>query len=336
MSKVQLVIDIGSKFTTISQLGKGFVLKDASLTYISNKNNKIELIDVGRSVASYINSQDPDCKAVYPIREGAIYHERAAILMYRAFLKRVLDKTLIKPRINVIACVSCGLTNTEKHDIEKVLLAAGVNEVIILESPLAMYASLENMDSAKCLIDIGASKTEVSVVNREGIVSGCSLNIGGNTFNMAIMNYVLDTKRRKLTLEKAEKIKKQLLNLSEEESFVVNENLEELGTGHISKTQITSSEIKRAILPYLDKLVDAILTVLNQIPDKITNEVAQNGITLCGGSSRINGLCNFLKDAIGVNVQRVDDPENATSIGGLYYLSHRDELSTILNIVNLK
>ena len=43
MRSIQLVIDIGSKFTTISQQGKGFVLKDASLVFIENKNNKISI-----------------------------------------------------------------------------------------------------------------------------------------------------------------------------------------------------------------------------------------------------------------------------------------------------
>ena len=122
MRSVQLVIDIGSKYTTISQENKGFVLKDASLVFVTSKGNKIELIESGRNVASYIGQTRQNEQVIYPIKEGIVNHERAAVLMYKSFLNKVVNTgSLIRPRIRAIACVSCGLSNVEKHDIEKVL-----------------------------------------------------------------------------------------------------------------------------------------------------------------------------------------------------------------------
>ena len=127
MRNIQLLIDIGSKFTTIAQYGKNFTIKDASIVYIENKNGKINLIEYGRNVARYIGQQRPNEQAIYPIKEGAIYHERAAVLMYRAFINKVAGDSLFRPKVKAIACVSCGLTNTEKHDVEKVLNLAGAS-----------------------------------------------------------------------------------------------------------------------------------------------------------------------------------------------------------------
>ena len=335
MRSIQLVIDTGSKFTTISQQGKGFVLKDASLVFIENKNNKISLIEVGRGVASYIGQQRPNEQAIYPIKEGTIYHERAAVLMYRAFLNKIAGESLFRPKIKAIACVSCGLTNTEKHDIEKVLTQAGVSEVVILESPLAAYAAVAD-GSARCIVDIGASKTEVAIVNRQGIVAGCSLNIGGNSFNQAIMDYILDEKRCRLAPERVEKLKKQLATLSDSENFAVNEVVTEIGAGTQTQIQIHSSEIKKALEPYVAKICTTILSILSQTPENLVDEVTANGILLCGGSSRINGLCEYIANDVGLMVARAENPENIIVNGGMYFIEHRDQLANLLNVVNLK
>ncbi len=335
MRSIELVIDIGSKFTTISQLGKGFVLKDASLVFIENKNNKINLIECGRGVASYIGQQRPNEQAIYPIKEGAIYHERAAVLMYRAFLNKIAGESLFRPKIKAIACVSCGLTNTEKHDIEKVLTMAGVSEVVILESPLAIYAGM-NDGTAQFIVDIGASKTEISIVNRQGIVAGCSLSIGGNAFNQAILDYLLDEQRCRLAPERVEKVKKQLATLSDTENFAVNETVSEIGAGVQTNIQIHSSEIKKAIEPLVRKICSTMLSILYQAPENLFTEIEANGVLLCGGSSRINGLCEYINNEVGLMVRRAESPENVIVNGGMYYLNHREQLASLLNVVNLK
>lgn len=336
MRSVQLVIDIGSKYTTISQENKGFVLKDASLVFVTSKGNKIELIESGRNVASYIGQTRQNEQVIYPIKEGIVNHERAAVLMYKSFLNKVVNTgSLIRPRIRAIACVSCGLSNVEKHDIEKVLTAAGVSEVVILESPLAVFAGASDW-TPQCIVDIGASKTEIAVVDRSGIVAGCTINIGGNAINQAINDFLLDEKRCRLAPERVEKIKKQLATLSTDENFAVNEVVTAIGSGVQTSMQIHSSEIRRAILPLVSNICTTIISVLSQTPENMVDTVAANGIIICGGSSRINGICEFIANDTGLAVKRLENPENAIVNGGLYYVQHRDQLASLLNVVNLK
>lgn len=335
MKSIQLVMDIGSKFTTICQKGKGFLIKDASLVLIANKRNKIELIERGRAVASYIGQTQPNEQAVYPIKEGAIYHERAAVLMYRSFLNQVAGESFFRPKIKAIACVSCGLTFSEKRDIEKVLMQAGVSEVVILESPLAIYAGI-NDGTAQCIVDIGASKTEIAVVNKDGIVAGCSLNIGGNSVNQAIMDYLIDEKRCRLPAERVEKLKKQLATLINTENFAVNESVSELGSGVQTSIQIHSYEIRAAIEKLFENINTAIISVLSEIPESVGQEVMQNGIYLCGGTSRINGLCEFISNDIGIPVRRSENPEDEIVYGAMYFVDNKEKLASLLNLSNLK
>lgn len=335
MRSIQLVIDIGSKFTTICRKDKGFLLKDASLVLIANKRNKIELIERGRAVASYIGRTSPNEQAIYPIREGAIYHERAAVLMYRSFLNQVAGESFFRPKMKAIACVSCGLTYTEKRDIEKVLNQAGVSEVVILESPLAIFAGLKEK-TAHCIVDIGASKTEIAVVNKDGIVSGCSLNIGGNTVNQAIMDYLLDERKCRLPVEKVEKIKKQIATLNTTDNIVVNEAVTELGTDVVTSIQIHSYEARNAIEGLFNHINTAIISVLSEIPENVAQEVVTNGIYLCGGTSRISGLVEYMENDINIPVRRSENPEDDVVNGAMYYVKHRQELADLLNVVNLK
>lgn len=335
MRSIQLVIDIGSKFTTITQQGKGFITKDASLVFISNRRNKVELIEVGRGVSSYIGQTRSNEQVIAPIKEGAIYHERAAVLMYRAYLKKIVGESIFRPKVKAIACVSCGLTNSEKKDVEKVLLAAGISEVIILESPLAAYAGI-NDGTAQCLVDIGASKTEIAIVSRDGIVAGCSVNIGGSTINQAIMDCLLDELGVKLAVERIEIIKKQLATLGDGENFAVNEIVTRIGSNEQTTIQIHSSMIKRAIQPLIKNICTAILSMLSQVPDNIGNEIATNGIFLYGGTSRMNGICEYIANDVGLPVRRSENPENVVVNGGMYYIDHKEQLSSLLNVVNLK
>lgn len=335
MRSVQLAIDIGTKFTTITQKEKGFMTKDASLVFISNRHNKIELIEVGRGVSSYIGQTRSNEQVISPIKEGAIYHERAAVLMYRAFLNKIVGESFFRPKIKAIACVSCGLTNSEKKDIEKVLLAAGISEVIILESPLAAYATIDD-GTAQCMVDIGASKTEIAIVNRDGIVAGCSVNIGGNTINQAIMDCLLDEQGIKLAVERVEIIKKQLATLGEQENFVVNEIVTRIGSNEQIAVQIHSSTVKKAIQPLIQKINTAIFSMLSQVPQDILDQISTNGIFLYGGTSRIDGICDFMSNDLGLPVTRSENPENIVAQGGLYYIDHKERLANLLNVVNLK
>lgn len=335
MRTIQLAIDIGSKFTTIYQKGKGFVMKEASLVYVSNKRNKMELIECGRAVSNYLKNPMPNEQAIYPIKEGAISHDRAAVLMYRAFLNKIATESFFRPKFKAIVCVSCGLTNAEKHDVEKILMQAGIGEVILLESPLAVYANLKDT-TAHCLVDIGASKTEISVVNKEGIVAGCTINIGGNTVNQAILEYIFDEKKARIPLERVEILKKQLATLNSADNFVTTETVTQIGSGINSQIQIQSREIKLAIEKLFKNIDTTIISILSQIPESIVNEVATNGITLSGGTSRLRGLTEYMMNDLGLPVVRVENPEDEVAAGAKYYFDHPEQLASILNVINLK
>ena len=170
MKSIDLVIDIGSKNTTVYEQGKGLRFKEPTVALVTNRGNKMVLVESGRAAAQIAERDRVKEQLLHPVKEGAIFHERAAVLMYRDFIDRVLPRSPIKPKIKAIACVSCGLTSIEKKDIENVLVRAGVGEVTLVDSPIAAaeYLGVNN----SLIIDIGGSKTEIAVVGNTGIITG--------------------------------------------------------------------------------------------------------------------------------------------------------------------
>lgn len=336
MKSVELIIDIGSKTTTVAQKGKGVVLKEPSMVLLESRRKKMRLVEAGKGVAKYVNHTRADEQIIAPVRGGIVMHEFAAALMYKEFLLRIVPYRLFfRPPIKVIACVSCGLTNTEKNQIENVLTDAGANEVLILESPLAVAAGLES-GSAHFLIDVGATKTEVAIVGTDGIVAACTVNIGGDTFNNALIDYVTDTKRCRMSPATAEKVKRNIGSMYENDTACMSVELEEIGTDRVYSYKIYAKDFKTAIEPLIGKIVEVTYHLSFQIPESMAQEICRNGITVSGGSSYIPGLCEYIDQAMRLVTRQAEDPLNAVVKGGAYYAEHPERLGEVLNVAGLR
>lgn len=333
MKMAELVIDIGTKFITISQKGKGIVLKEPCVALVEGRRGKLVLVDCGRGAIGGKVSENQ--QIVFPVKGGIILHENAFVLMMRNFINRlVAPRPILRQPVKAIACVSCGLTNTEKEQIEKCLIKAGVREVIILESPIAVAASVDDA-STQFVVDMGASKSEVAIVSPSGIISGCSVNIGGDTFNQAIVDYITDTKRCRMPIAYAEKAKKQVGSLYENDLTCINMDLQEIGTNRIFEYKITAKDIKNAIEGQVAKLVEVIYNLSFQIPDNCAQEVYLNGITLSGGCAVFPGLSEYIAMAMEMKVNVSNDPSNDIVKGAMTFLEHREKLSRVLNVGSL-
>ena len=50
----------------------------------------------------------------------------------------------------------------------------------------------------------------------------------------------------------------------------------------------------------------------------------------------MNGICEYIANDVGLPVRRSENPENVVVNGGMYYIDHKEQLSSLLNVVNLK
>ena len=252
----------------------------------------------------------------------------------KEFIGRVLPYSPFKPKVRCIANISCGLTAVERRDVENVLIRAGAGEVILLESPLAA-AEFLGLDHA-VIVDIGAGKTEVAVTSPSGIISGCSVNIGGDAFNQAIMDYVTDVFRQKIKFSTAEKIKKSILSFSPADNASCVVESRSIQADSASSLKLESRGIRQAVAPLVDKIAETVVAVCSQMPANIYEDVAASGMHLCGGSANIPAIDRYLADKLEWEAYVINEPDNACVIGAAHFFDNPGKLGRLLNLQNLR
>ena len=332
MKTIDLVINVGTRNTGIYQQGRGLIIKEPSAVVITNRGGKMSLVASGRAaVQAKVGAKE---QLLYPIKEGAVFHERAAVLMYKEFIGRILPYSPFKPKVRAIANISCGLTAVERRDVENVLIRAGVGEVILLESPLAA-AEFLGLEYA-VIVDIGAGKTEIAVTSPSGIISGCSVNIGGDTFNQAIMDYVTDVFRQKIKFSTAEKIKKSILSFSPADNASCVVESRSIQADSASSLKLETRGIRQAVAPLVDKIAEAIVAVCSQMPTNIYDDVASSGMHICGGSANIPAIDRYLAEKLDWEAYVINEPDNACVMGAAHFFDNPGKLGRLLNLQNLR
>lgn len=327
--KIELSIDLGSKYITICQRGVGLVLREPCIAVASKVHDRLEIREAGFRAESILTTSLGGARVIAPVREGFIVDEEMFTLLLKHFLKKILPSGMFPPRVSAIVSISCAMINSDRKLVEKCLLKAGIKEITLVESPLSLIAYTGSIGGL--FVDIGGGKTEIASVTNHGIVAGAAVNIAGDAFNNAIIDYLQRMYGIKLGDYTVEKMKKSTLSfyLNDEGSYTAS------GTGNDgSPTVITvSAEIMRdAILPLADDLIEVIMSILAQTPPELGAEILRKGIFLTGGSVRIPGFSDYIEQAIELPVTLLDDGENSVALGGAKFFDDKVLLSNLLGV----
>ena len=228
-----------------------------------------------------------------------------------------------------------GMSYAEKKDVEKALYKAGVRDVTIIESPLAIAGAL-GFGKGHFIVDIGSSKTEIAIVGRDGIVSGCSVDIGGDKITKAIADFMVTSMSSTISFSLAERIKKELGSLYENNNMSMRVNVRKVGNQKVESEIIHSKDIRAIIQPHIIDLLEIIYNMSFEIPSNIADDICNEGIVVCGGGSNLTGLGEFISKFMQMKVVKVDDPTTIVSRGGMYFLENNTDFAKLLNLVNYK
>lgn len=326
---IRLAIDIGSNYITIFSKGQGVVLKEPSIAIVRKTSKKLHLIASGSKALKMQGRLDPEDYTVHPVSEGITGNTEAAYLMLKDYIGKVSAGTILKHRIEVIALISCGLNVGERRDIETVLTRAGANQVNLIETPVAVFQQ-GNKDYALVII-IGADVTEVAIVSDDGIICGCTVDIAGEAMNRAIVEYIGAKYKVQIGAYAAERIKVAIGSMYNNDMSTAEVNGKDLNENSPKLIEITASDVRKAITPLLDKIVEVIDSVMCSCPDNIIEDVYANGIFFAGGSSQMPGLAEYIAASCKMKPIIVDDPSNAVANGGGALLNDNNSLSRFLN-----
>lgn len=313
MSGVCLGIDLGTSTVRIAIDGHGVVLKEPAVIAINSKTG--HTVAVGTEAADMIGREPPSIKVIRPIRKGTVSDYDSAEKMLHAMVSKVCAYRIFKPRAAI--SIPSLVTEVEERSVVQASSSVGVRKTALVRSHVAsaLGSGLDIASPHGCMIvDIGAGTTEAAVLSLGGIASSKSIRIGGDDMDEAIIRGVHNRYMHDIGKKTAEEIKMQLGS-----AYPNGEELEIRGRDAVNGLpglkKISSNDIREFIDEQMIAIRNVVQYVLENTPPEMSADIMSDGITLTGGVSKLNGICEFLERETGVPCRISDNPEDGVAIG---------------------
>jgi rod shape-determining protein MreB len=274
---------------------------------------------------------DPEFRLRRPVAGGEIVDATSARwLVNHAMIRAAGRQRIFKP--DVVIAVMSSLPGGQRRSLLESAALAGARTAYLLDAPLAaaMGAGVRlSGPNGHLVVDIGAGKTDIATLALEGTVSGrCLTGHGGMRLHGCVADHV--RQEHGVTLEPAtvEDVIASLARVGPHEE----RRLEVMGRGESGEERltITSTEMNGCLEAHVRPILTAVAAVLSDTPGRLMDDIQREGILLCGGGARLEGLDGAIAAATGIDVHRDTQPELCGVRGTSYALDNLDVLKRTL------
>lgn len=283
----RIAIDLGTTSVLVFTRKDGVIINEPSVVAVDKFTNSV--IAVGEEASKMLGRTPGNIIAVRPLKEGVINDYVSTEQMLKYFIKNAVGNTIIRP--NVIICVPSGATQVQKRAVKQAGLKAGANEVYLIEEPLAaaIGAGIEIGETeGNLIIDIGGGTTDIAVISRGGIVVSDSIRFAGDSCDEAIMKYIRENKNLIIGEKTAERIKKEIVKISDEDG--INVKGRNLFSGLPQEIIVYKKDIEIALSKVIEEIANGVQRVLSTTPPELVSDLYENGALLAGGGALILGI----------------------------------------------
>ncbi len=319
-------IDLGTANTLVYLRGHGIVINEPSVVAVNQKTGRI--VAVGMEAKNMLGRTPGHIRAVRPIVDGVIsdFEVTEEMLSYLIAKAEKISKKFFRPR--VVVGVPSGITNVEIRAVYDAAKSAGAREVYIIEEPMAAAIGIRlpvKDPVGSMIVDIGGGTTDIAIISLGGIVRSKNSKIAGDRLNSDIISYLRDEFKLLIGEKTAENVKIAIGSVLEGSFMEAQVRGRDLVTGLPREVIITDSDIREAIAPAINDLVDGIKEVLETTPPEILSDVMHRGIVLTGGGAMLVGLDRMLEGILKFPIYVAEDPLTAVARGAGIVLDSVDE-----------
>jgi len=365
-------IDLGTANTLIFVKNKGIVIREPSVVARQKKSKQV--IAIGTEAKKMLGKTPASIVTVRPLSGGTIADFDATVAMLSHYIKQVhemggkLTGLFVRPK--VVIGIPSAVTEVQRRAVWEAALAAGARSAYLIEEPMAAALG-ENISIFKSkgvmVFDIGGGTTEIAVISLGGIVVGRSMKLAGDEMDQAILHYIRLRHGMLLGEATAEEIKKKIgsayerssklktKNLKQEE--IENENVSplpperseggregqmmivrgrDIETGLPKSLKITDAEIREALSPVINQIIQAIADVLEETPPELLPDILEQGILLTGGGANLSGLDQLIVERVHLPVFVSADPMTSVIRGTGKVLESEELLEKVKVIGGLR
>ena len=330
-------IDLGTATILVFIKGKGIVLNEPAVVAIDHHARRV--LAVGEPARKMLGRTPGNIVAIRPLREGVIADFDVTEIMLKYFIQRIIKKRIVfKPRI--VICIPVETTAVEKKAVIEAATRAGAKEAYLIEEPraAALGAGLDIFQPSGCMVvDIGGGTTDIAVISMGETVVSCSVRIGGDKFDEAIVRYIKKEHNLLIGERSAERLKIEIGSAFHgNRSLKVEIRGRDLVNGLPRSLEVSTEQIVDAISETLSIIIQGVRQVLEKTPPELAGDIIEKGIVLTGGGSMLDGLYKLVAKHTGVPAYLAEDPIGSVAKGTGYALEYLDRMSgTLITSKNL-
>lgn len=320
MFSQDLGVDLGTANTLIYVSGKGVVVREPSIVALHKKTKRV--IAIGADARKMIGRTPANLVTVRPMKDGVISDYDTTLAMLSYFVKKIHstpNKKFSIPRPRIILGVPSQVTEVERRALLDVAKASGAREAYLVEEPMAAAIGAgvaANEPVGSMVVDIGGGTSDMAIISLGGIVTGKSLKMAGDTMERDIINYVRFRFGLALGEKTAEEVKMLLGSaypMPVEKQLVVRGR--DLERGLPKSVKLTSTQIREALAPTVNTIVEAIKDTIEDAPPELAADISERGIVLCGGGALLYGLPKFISAETKMPVVVASEPLSCVVLG---------------------
>lgn len=302
-------IDLGTANTLVYLKGHGIIINEPSVVAVNQKTGRV--VAIGTAAKQMLGRTPGHIIAVKPLVDGVISDFEITEEMISHLLNRTnkISNKLVRPR--VVVGVPSGVTNVQIRAVRDATKSAGAREVHIVEEPMAAAIGIRlpvKEPVGSMVIDIGGGTTDIAVISLGGVVRSKNLRIAGDKLNEDIISYIKDEFKILIGERTAEGVKMAIGSVNGKESIEASIKGRDLVTGLPREVIITDSDIREAIWPSVNNLLDSVKEVLESTPPEVLSDIMHRGIVLVGGGALIGGLADLLREELKIPIHIAEDP----------------------------
>lgn len=297
-------VDLGYANITLSNVS-GDIYREPSVVLVDKNTRRI--LSIGARAAAFEEGEERENGIlVRPFKNGLLYSSD----LTREIVQNVVDAVKPADRIRCLIGMPSDFLPRQEAEIHAMLAEAGVDESYSVKRSLAALIGAGYAPTISAIsVNVGASSTEIAVLHRGVILSSVRAPIGGEDFDRAVKQHIIEQGDMNVSLLVARTVKERLGAVWQgRESEVLDIEGTLSLTGSRVKMTISTEDVVGIFEKPLQQLLLSIANVIKKIPYEYVNDIFKNGIVLTGGASELYGLDLMMSKILGISVTR---PQNA-------------------------
>ena len=303
-------LDLGYANITVSDMTAG-IYREQSVALIDRDSRRI--ISVGNAAIEGSEQLGEKAMLVRPFKNGLLFDRQIT----ESVVKQVVGSIAKNERVRCVIGIPSGLVSKQEKEIFSILDDAGVSDCYALNRAVAALIGAGGSPLQSVIsVNVGASYTEIAVMNNGQVIYAHREAVGGEDFDRAVKQYISDRGGVNISLSVARSIKEQLGSVwhgKEEENVDIEGTL--ALTGNKVRMTISSEDIVGVFEQPLHKLLMAVAEAIKNIPLDSVEKTFKNGIVLTGGGAMIHGMDLMMGKILGISVRQPVDPINSVARG---------------------